>query len=116
MKFFCLIALFVLLVSTSFSQSTNSNSSTDIVEGYTYDYDMVQNLLIDQKLNPNNKESLFFNELVNSKDFPSMSKFTNKNSVDAEHFDLVRKWIEKHPNEIISALKKAKRFDVLTEY
>ena len=63
-----------------------------------------------QKVNANNNESICFKELVNSIDFPH---FDSKNNLDRQK---LKTWIESHPNEIIISLKKAKRFDVLTEY
>ena len=112
MKFLFII---ILLISfSSFSQTTNSNNtSTDIITGYTFDYEMVRGLLLDQKLNRNTKECAGFKSLVDYEDFPVLNLVTVDHS---QNYDLLRQWIEKHPNEIISALKKAKRFDVLTEY
>ena len=43
-------------------------------------------------------------------DFPD---FDTKINLDKQK---LKTWIESHPNQIIIALKKAKRFDVLTEF
>ncbi len=108
------ILLFLLLISFNFcfSQSNiqSTKPSSEDLQGYTYDYDLVFNLLIDQKVNSNNKESICFKELVNSNDFP---EFNSKDNFDKQK---LKNWIESHPNQIINALKKAKRFDVLTEF
>jgi len=107
-----LLFLFLLSFNFCFSQSNiqSTSPSSEDSQGYTYDYDMVFNLLIDQKLNLNNEENICFKELVKSIDFPD---FDSKNNLDKQK---LKTWIESHPNQIIIALKKAKRFDVLTEY
>ena len=110
MKIF--LFFFLLSFNFCFSQSNTQSSipSSEDLQGYTYDYDMVFSLLIDQKVNTNNNESICFKELVKSTDFPD---FSSKNNLDKQK---LKTWIESHPNQIIIALKKAKRFDVLTEY
>ena len=107
-----LLFLFLISFNFCFSQSNiqSANHSSEDLQGFTYDYDMVVNLLIDQKVNSNNKESICFKELVNSIDFP---EFNSKDNLDKQK---LKTWIESHPNQIINALKKAKRFDVLTEF
>tara|TARA_Y100000385_G_scaffold135545_1_gene140741 strand:+ start:701 stop:1033 length:333 start_codon:yes stop_codon:yes gene_type:complete len=107
-----LLILFLISFNFCFSQSNiqSSSPSSEDLQGYTYDYDIVFNLLIDQKVNSNNNESICFKELVNSIGFPD---FDSKNNLDKQ---ILKTWIESHPNQIILALKKAKRFDVLTEY
>ena len=103
--------LFFFISTVSYSQTNSSQQSPDDISGYTYDYDIVKDLLIDQKLRIYKKKSIFFKELVNSVDFPEITSPSSQNTND-----LIRIWIESHPNEIILALKKAKRFDVLKEF
>ena len=109
MKLFYLLFFFISTVS--YSQTTSSQKSPDDLSGYTYDYDIVKDLLIDQKLRIYKKKSIFFKDLVNSVDFPAITSPSSQKTND-----LIRLWIEAHPDEIILALKKAKRFDILKEF
>ena len=48
MKLFYLLFFFISTVS--YSQTTSTQKFPDDISGYTYDYDMVKDLLIDQNL------------------------------------------------------------------
>ena len=106
-----LYLLFFFISTVSYSQTTSPEKSPDDLSGYTYDYDIVKDLLIDQKLRIDKKKSIFFEDLVNSVDFPVITSPSSQKTND-----LIRVWIEAHPDEIILALKKAKRFDILKEF
>ncbi len=88
------------IFSVNAQTSKKQNLPSDAQSGFTYNYDKVFSLLSHEAVNPSlsNNPAL---SLVKSNDFPKLSSTT----LTAQDFDLIKKWMDAHPNQIIEAYK-----------
>ncbi len=84
--------------------SKAKSAPSDAAAGYTYDFNLVKQLLIDYQIKPNdnNKDVKI---LVKENGFPKLS---SGKSADAAYHDNLTQWMEKNPSLIIQALKNRK--------
>jgi hypothetical protein len=105
----------VLGFTRSYGQSNNNNSNTankpasDAVTGYTYDWNLSQQLIFDRITAPSeaNKDA---QPLLDAPGFPA---YTGK-KIDENYKNTVREWMEKNSALIISTLKHRK--DIVTPF
>jgi hypothetical protein len=99
-----LIAFLFACHISFFAQQNKTAKQTppsDAPSGFTYDFDLTQNLIVDGLTNPNesNKEVQIF---VSEKTFPAYEK---GDKIDAAYREKLRIWMEKNPDLIINTLK-----------
>lgn len=111
------IKLAGLFLGLFFATSVNAQSGakkvtppTDEPSGYTYDFNKVQDLIIQRITNPQ-KSNADAQVFLDQKDFPAI---ISAKKVDADYKDELRKWMEKNPDLIINTLKSRK--DIVTQY
>ncbi|MCE3228158.1 MAG: hypothetical protein K0S32_2709 [Bacteroidetes bacterium] len=100
---FLLAFLFLCNISIFAQQNktTKQTPPTDAPSGFTYDYDLTQNLIVDRLTNPNesNKDVQVF---ISEKNFPA---FKQGDKVDGAYREKLKIWMEKNPGLIINTLK-----------
>ena len=110
LKFHQLIGFLVLFGGNILAQSANTvtqppgNAPSDAVKGYTYDFDMAKQLIVEYQINPNenNKDA---KSVVEFKKFPKLS---SNDAGDLDYQNKLTLWMEKNPEIIIEAFKNRK--------
>lgn len=77
---------------------------TDAPTGYTYDFDLAKQLIIERQVQPAN-DNLDVKPIIDSKGFPKLSSASALNSAYEEK---LKTWMEKNPEIIINSLKNRK--------
>lgn len=112
-KFLILLGL-GLALSPSLSAQNNTSkvksAPSDATEGYTYDFDLAKQLILDYQINPTSSNQEV-KSLISEKGFPKLS--ANKQA-DAAYHERLNEWMEKNPTRIIEALKNRK--DIVHKY
>ena len=101
------IALSVfLMLSLSFKAQNNKQSPppSDVSQGFTYDFDKVNQLIIDRLMNPNadNEDAKI---IIEHTSFP---KLKGAKMIDDVYKQKIAIWIESNPDLIISTFKHRK--------
>lgn len=105
------LALFVVASTNAQSNASKTTSPpSDASTGFTYDFNKVQDLIIERVTNPQ-KSNADAQVFLDQKDFPIIN---SAKKADAAYKDELRKWMEKNPTLIINTLKSRK--DIVTQY
>jgi len=111
-KSILITAFFICFIQVSLFAQTNTNiiPPSEAVHGYTYDFDKVNNIIVERLINPS-----IINELarviVEEKSFP---KLAVGEEIDSIYKKKVGKWIESNQNLIIETFKN--RTDIVQPY
>lgn len=92
------------------AQTAKITYPSDAPSGYTYDFNLAQQMIIERQVKPSSKNQLA-QAIIDKKDFPLIG---NKNDVSETYLETLKKWMEQNPSVIIDALKSNK--EIVQQY
>lgn len=92
------------------AQTAKVTYPSDAPSGYTYDFNLAQQMIIERQVKPSIQNQLA-QPIIDKKDFPLIG---SKKDVSENYLETLKKWMEQNPSVIIDAFKSNK--EIVQQY